>query len=75
MSDEHLPKHVALRLDQFLQISGIAGTGGQAKLLIQGGEVLVNGELETKRRRKLGDGDAVQFGGCDYPIKEYLSDS
>ncbi len=57
-----------LRLDQFLKICGIAGTGGQAKLLIQGGEIHVNGELETRRRRKLAIGDTVQFEGRNYQV-------
>ena len=49
----------AIRLDQFLKLSDCAQTGGEAKLLIQAGEVTVNGELETRRRRKLVPGDRV----------------
>ncbi|WP_437191642.1 RNA-binding S4 domain-containing protein [Planctomicrobium sp. SH527] len=52
-----------LRLDQFLKIVGVAETGGHAKLMIQGGEVQVNGELETRRRRKLRVGDTVTVQG------------
>ncbi|MEZ5948321.1 MAG: RNA-binding S4 domain-containing protein [Planctomycetaceae bacterium] len=37
----------AIRLDHFLQKSGLVATGGQAKLLIQGEEILVNGAVET----------------------------
>lgn len=47
-------------LDQFLKTCGVE-TGGQAKQLIQGGEVLVNGEVETRRRKKLSVGDEVQL--------------
>jgi ribosome-associated protein YbcJ (S4-like RNA binding protein) len=43
-----------------LELSGITDTGGQAKLLIQSGEVKVNGEPETRRRRKLVVGDVVE---------------
>ncbi len=50
-----------IRLDQFLKSSGLVSTGGQAKLLIQGGEVAVNGEIETRRRRQLRPGDLVQL--------------
>jgi len=50
----------SLSLDQLLKLSGIAGTGGQAKLMIQGSEVKVNGEIETRRRRKLVAGDIVE---------------
>ena len=47
-------------LDQFLKTCGVE-TGGQAKRMIQGGEVLVNNEIETRRRRKLVPGDEVQL--------------
>jgi ribosome-associated protein len=47
-------------LDQFLKTCGVA-TGGQAKRMIQGGEVLVNNEVETRRRKKLKPGDEVQI--------------
>ncbi len=67
--------HESVRLDQFLKLCGIAGTGGQAKLLIQNGEVLVNGELETKRRRKLVGGDVVEFEGNNYPVEYPVSES
>lgn len=50
-----------IRLDQFLKRCGVA-TGGLAKLLIQSGEVLVNNEVETRRRRKLRAGDEVSLG-------------
>ena len=62
-----------LRLDQFLKLSGIAGTGGHAKVLIQGGEVHVNGDLEIRRRRKLVAGDVIQFEGQSYPVDDFIS--
>lgn len=70
MSDEKQPVQEVFRLDHFLKISGIADTGGQAKVLIQGGKVLVNGEQETRRRRKLVKGDVVRFEDQDYPVDE-----
>ncbi len=51
-----------IRLDHFLQACGVE-TGGQAKQLIQNGNVLVNGEVETRRRKKLRAGDEVAFAG------------
>jgi ribosome-associated protein len=72
-ANEDQPERQSLRLDQFLKLCGVAGTGGQAKLLIQGGKVLVNGELETRRRRKLEGGDVVQFDGNNYPVNEFVS--
>jgi ribosome-associated protein len=55
-------KPLTIRLDQFLQLAQIAGTGGQAKQLIQQGNVSVNGEIETRRRRQLHVGDQVAIG-------------
>ena len=52
-----------IRLDHFLKFRGFAQTGGHAKILIQDGEVTVNGELETRRRRKLNSGDVVVCEG------------
>jgi len=52
-----------IKLDQFLKMVGVAQTGGQAKLLIQAGEVKVNGMLETRRGRKLVPGDRVSVMG------------
>lgn len=48
-----------IRLDDFLKLAGAAPTGGQAKLLIRRGEVRVNGETETRRGRRLREGDRV----------------
>lgn len=47
-------------LGQALKVAGIAGTGGEAKVLIQEGEVLVNGEVEERRGRKLREGDVIE---------------
>lgn len=52
-----------ITLNDFIKTSGLVGTGGQAKLLIQAGDVVVNGEVETRRRRKLWPGDTVSLLG------------
>jgi ribosome-associated protein len=57
-----------VRLDDFLKREGLVGTGGEAKVLIQAGEVIVNGEVETRRRKQLHDGDVVTFNGDDFPV-------
>ena len=49
-------------LGQALKASNLVGSGGEAKVLIQGGEVRVNGEVETRRGRKLQRGDVVEVG-------------
>ena len=58
-----------IKLDQFLKLVGIAPTGGQAKLIIQGGDVLVNDTLETRRGRKLVSGDHVTVGGQAFYVE------
>ncbi len=51
-----------ITLGQALKASNLVGSGGEAKVLIQGGEVRVNGEVETRRGRKLEKGDVVEVG-------------
>ena len=58
-----------IKLDQFIKLTGIVGTGGQAKALIQGGAVQVNGEVETRRGRKLKPGDVVEFEGESFEVE------
>lgn len=58
-----------IKLDQFLKWVGIAPTGGQAKLMIQDGEVLVNGIVETRRGKKLVTGDRVTVGSETFIVK------
>ena len=50
-------------LQDFLKLSGLVETGGEAKFRIQGGEVRLNGEVETRRRKKLRAGDTVEYLG------------
>ena len=69
MNDQLLEAEAdSLRLDQFLKANGIAATGGQAKYIIQNGEVKLNGEIETRRRRKLAVGDVIEVAGKQYPV-------
>ena len=49
-------------LGRALKAAGLVGTGGEAKILIQAGEVSVNGDVETRRGRKLDEGDVVEVG-------------
>ena len=58
-----------IRLDQFLKLTGLVATGGQAKILIQSGEVLVNGEIELRRRKKLSPGDIVEWEGEVFTVE------
>ena len=53
-------------LGSFVKLSGAAATGGEAKRLIQGGAVRVNGEVELRRGHDVIPGDLVEFGGEQY---------
>ena len=67
-SNSSTPRHVAVReipieLCQFVKFGGLADTGGEAKTLIAQGRVLLNGEIETQKRKKLAVGDKVKVDG------------
>ena len=51
-----------ITVGQALKASKLVGSGGEAKVLVQTGEVRVNGEVETRRGRKLEEGDVVEVG-------------
>lgn len=52
-----------IRLQDLLKLSGMCSTGGMAKIVIQNGEVLVNGEVCTMRGKKLRAGDVAEYDG------------
>ena len=52
-----------IKLDSLLTLAGLVETGGEAKLLIQNGQVEVNGEVCTMRGKKLRPGDSVTLDG------------
>lgn len=56
-------------LQDFLKCSGLVQTGGEAKFRIQGGEVRLNGMIETRRRKKLYVGDVVEYAGHRLEVK------
>jgi ribosome-associated protein len=53
----------SIRLGQFLKLADLVDTGSDAKPLLVRGEVMVNGETETRRGRQLVRGDVVSLGG------------
>ena len=55
-----------IKLDALLKFAGLCETGGEAKELIQGGAVTVNGEVCTMRGKKIRPGDDVAFQGQHY---------
>ncbi len=58
-----------ITLGQALKAADLVGSGGEAKVLIQAGEVLVNGEVETRRGRRLEEGDVVEIGDEQLEIR------
>ncbi|MBO5425679.1 MAG: RNA-binding S4 domain-containing protein [Lachnospiraceae bacterium] len=58
-----------IKLGQALKATGLADSGIDAKEFIQQGLVLVNGEVDTRRGRKLYDGDEVEFDGDKISIQ------
>lgn len=67
------PAEVAIRdeyikLDSFLKFAGAVMTGGEAKELIQGGKVKVNGEVCEMRGKKMRPGDVAEVYGKSYMV-------
>lgn len=58
-----------IKLGQALKLAGLVETGVEAKIVIQDGEVKVNGIVETQRGKKLVDGDVVEYNGQQFSIK------
>ncbi len=50
-----------IKLDSLLKLAGIAQTGGMAKNIVKDGMVKVNGEVDTRRGKKIRPGDVVEF--------------
>ncbi len=59
-----------IKLGQALKLAGLVSSGVEAKILITEGEVLVNGEVDTRRGRKLYPGDEVTLGKDSFKVKK-----
>ncbi len=59
-----------VELYKILKFEGIAASGGEAKMLIEQGLVRVNGEPETRKRRKIVGGDQIQLDELTLIIEE-----
>ncbi len=64
-----MPDQNYIKLDSFMKWQNLIETGGQAKIVIQNGEVKVNGKNEPRRGRKLIDGDKVTYNGKTIVVK------
>ena len=60
------PPHI--KLEQFLKLCSAVGSGGEAKVLIQGGEVAVNGEVCLMRGKKLFGGEIITTDNQEYEV-------
>lgn len=58
-----------IKLQDLLKLAAVTDTGGEAKILIQEGQVLVNGEVCTQRGKKLRPGDDVEAEGLHYGVR------
>lgn len=58
-----------IKLGQALKLAGLVESGVDAKIVIQNGLVKVNGEIDTRRGKKLVDGDIVEFDGNQFKIE------
>lgn len=59
-----------IKLGQAIKAAGLVDSGVEAKIVIQDGLVKVNGEVDTRRGRKLVSGDKVEFDGNTIDIEE-----
>ena len=72
---EQTVERQTIRLDDFLKLTGMVATGGEAKVRIQSGEVTVNGDIETRRRKQLMVGDVVELMGEVFEVSLDTEDS
>jgi len=57
-----------IKLQDLLKLASVVSTGGEAKLVIQDGEIQVNGEICTQRGKKIRPGDDVLADGKHYTV-------
>jgi len=58
-----------VELYKILKFEGMTSSGGEAKLVIEQGQVLVNGKIETRKRKKIISGDVIEFASEKISIK------
>ena len=59
-----------IKLQDLLKLANLVGTGGEAKIVIQNGDVSVNGEVCTMRGKKIRPGDMVAFDGKELTVSD-----
>ncbi len=58
-----------IKLGQALKLAGLVSSGIEAKVVVQDGQVKVNGEVDTRRGKKLYSGDNFEFNGQVVTVK------
>ena len=58
-----------IKLGQAMKLAGLVDSGVDAKFVIQDGQVLVNGEVDTRRGKKLVPGDTFEYQGTVVTVK------
>jgi len=61
-------KDLPIRLGQFLKFADLVQDGFEAKIRIQEGEVMVNGEVETRRGKQLSENDVVSYANTSFTV-------
>jgi ribosome-associated protein len=64
-----------VELYKILKFEGLAESGGAAKQVIADGQVSVNGEIETRKRKKIIAGDKIKFSGQSIAVKNKTGSS
>ena len=59
-----------IKLDSFLKLCRASASGGEAKMMIQNGNVEVNGEICTQRGKKLYHGDIIKINNTTYKVEK-----
>ena len=58
-----------VELYKILKFEALVASGGEAKMVINSGLIQVNGTIETQKRKKIVDGDSIEFSGQTFLIK------
>ena len=59
-----------IKLGQAMKKAGLVGSGVDAKIIIQDGNVKINGEVDTRRGKKLYDGDVFEYEGVTVKVEK-----
>ena len=74
MDTENIMKEIEItkepvELYKVLKFESIVSSGGEAKFVVSEGMVSLNGEVETRKRKKMVSGDVIEFNGEKYKLR------